>query len=282
MDAELTWSRVMARTHAAPDGFSATQRAESHFTTSVDVGDHIASIVMARCLATAQRHGIDDPWIVDVGAGSGRLLGQLLGLGFPGERLLGIDVRPAPDLDVCWIQGVAPECVPRFSGLLFAHEFLDDVPVEVVADGQVLDRDGDVVGPADTDDLAWLRRWTRSDSGVVGRRRDVVWQALTSRVVAGEAIAVDYPRGLPVGHWRGRRTTPVAGVDICAGVDLRSCRAATGGRLVPQHRMLADAVASDLQEAAELAVLRDRDGLGAFQWLITGGTDEHASVGSPA
>lgn len=269
MDAELTWSRVMTRTHESVDGFSRTQSAEDHFTTSVDVGRHVAALVLARCLAAADRHRIADPWIVDVGAGSGRLLAQLLELGFPAERLVGVDVRPAPHLPVRWIQGVAPDCVPPVRGLLLAHEFLDDVAVEVIADGQVLDPDGTPVGVADPEDLAWLQRWSGSDSGVVGRRRDEAWRALVSRVLVGEAIAVDYPGGGPVGHWRGRRTEAIAGVDISAGVELRSCRAATGGRLVPQHRVLGDVVPRGVQEAAELAVLRDRGGLGAFQWLIT-------------
>ena len=269
MDAELTRSQVMARTHEAGDGFSRTQPAEEHFTTSIDVGNHVTKVVMQRCLAAARRHGIAEPWIVDVGAGSGRLLAHMIDLGFPAERLIGVDVRPAPDLPVHWIQGVAPACVPAVRGLLFAHEFLDDVPVEVVTDGLVLDRDGVPVGPAAPADLAWLQKWREGDSGVVGRRRDEVWRTLTSRVVVGEAIAVDYAGGGPVGHWRGRRHDARLGVDISAGVEFRSCRAATGGRLVPQHRILAELEPQDVQGAAELAVLRDRAGLGAFQWLIT-------------
>ncbi len=269
MDAELTWANLMARTHEAPGGFSSTHPAEAHFTTSVDVGTHIAAVVLARCEAAAGRHGIERPWIVDVGAGSGRLLAQLIALGFPADRLIGVDVRSAPDLPVHWIQGRAPGCVPPVRGLLFAHEFLDDVPVDVVADGQVVDHRGTPIGPAHPDDLAWLLQWTGSDTGVVGRRRDDVWRTLTSRVVVGEAIAVDYPTTHPVGHWRGRRTVAVPGVDISAGVELRSCREATGGRIVPQHRMLAAVRAQDVQETAELSVLRDREGLGAFGWLIT-------------
>lgn len=211
MDAELTWANLMARTHEAPDGFSSTKPAQAHFTTSVDVGNHIAKLVLARCEAAASRHGIEQPWIVDVGAGSGRLLAQLIALGFPADRLIGVDVRPAPDLPVHWIQGVAPACVPPVQGLLFAHEFLDDVPVDVVAEGQVVDHRGTPIGPAHPDDLAWLQQWAGSDSGVVGRRRDEAWRTLVSRVAEGEAIAVDYTTTEPVGHWRGRRAVAAPG-----------------------------------------------------------------------
>ena len=139
MDARhLTWSEAIAWTHQSPAGFSRRHRAEEHFSTSIGVGDHVARVVLERCRAAAGRHGISSPWIVDVGAGDGLLLRQLLKLGFPAEQLVGVDVRPAPvDLPVRWIQGVAPACVPRFAGLLFAHEFLDDVPAEYVVDGRL-------------------------------------------------------------------------------------------------------------------------------------------------
>lgn len=283
MDAGLTgatWAQAMAWTHHGEQGFSRRHQAEEHFSTSLDVGDHIARVVLERCLAAADRHRIRDPWIVDVGSGSGRLLAQLLDLGFPCRRLLGIDVREAPDLPVRWIRGVAPGCLPQVRGVLFAHEFLDDVPVEVVEDGWLLRHDAGRAGRAGPQDVAWLRHWRAGDSGVVGRYRDAVWAALVATVEVGEAIAVDYAGELPVGHRSGRRQgARLDGqTDLSAGVDLRSCRAATGGRLMPQHRVLAGRRAQNPQEAAELAVLRDRRGFGAFGWLFT----EVTSVGSPA
>ena len=279
MDAGLTWSAAMTATHQAPDGFSATSRAEDHFTTSLDIGDHVARVVLRQCREAARRNGISDPWIVDVGAGAGTLLRQLIGLGFNPERLIGVDVRSRPpDLDVAWVQGVAPDCVPQARGLLIAHEFLDDVPIDVVCDGRLMTVDGRVGPPAGAGDLAWLDRWAGSDSGTVGRRRDEVWRRLVDRVQAGRAIAVDFPASGPVGHRAGRRVQPVPDgtTDICAGVELRSCRQATGGRIVTQHRMLAGLPATDVQQRAELAVLRDRGGLGAFEWLIV----DVPSVGS--
>ena len=282
MDARhLTWSEAIAWTHQSPAGFSRRHRAEEHFSTSIGVGDHVARVVLERCRAAAGRHGISSPWIVDVGAGDGLLLRQLLKLGFPAEQLVGVDVRPAPvDLPVRWIQGVAPACVPRFAGLLFAHEFLDDVPAEYVVNGRLQRADLTLGEPAAPDGRQWLHKWTGGETGLVGRSRDEAWAHLVGSVEVGEAIAVDFRPGAPVGHRAGRRLSPVpdGSTDICAGVELRSCRDRTGGRVIPQHRVLAGRPAADVQEGAELAALRDRSGFGAFDWLIT----EVSSVGSPA
>lgn len=229
--------------------------AEEHFTTSIDIGDHVARFVLGRCQAAAQRHAITDPWIVDVGSGSGRLLAQLLDLGFPGERLLGVDVRPAPDLPVQWIQGVAPDCLPRVRGLVIAHEFLDDVPADVVRDGRVEYVDGSLGPPASPEQLEWAARW---GEGVCGVSRDDAWAAIVGRVEVGEAIAVDYTGGL-TGQLRGRRTAAIPdGRDLSAGVDFRSLRSRTGGRIVPQHRLFPD-----------VSVLADSAGLGSHLWLFT-------------
>jgi hypothetical protein len=170
------------------------------------------------------------------------------------------------------------------AGLLIAHEFLDDVAADHVVSGRLqrVDEQGRITsGPlAGPEDLAWLRMWAGGDSGLVGRRRDDVWAQLVGRVQVGEAIAVDFSGGSPVGHRRGRRCAPVpdGNTDICAGVELRSCRSRTGGQIVPQHRILAQRRPRGVQESAELAVLRDRGGFGAFNWLVT----DVASIGSPA
>lgn len=275
----------MVLAHQVPDGFSARHLSGDHFTTSVQIGDHIARVVLRRCEAAARRHGIRRPWIVDVGAGDGRLLSQLLDLGFPGDRLIGVDVRPAPPgLPVRWVRGVAPECVPRVAGLIFAHEFLDDVPADRVVDGRVQLVDGSgrtsAGPPAPQQHLEWLRRWRGCETGVVGLTRDRAWREIVARVEVGEAVAVDFSGDDMVARRLGRRVpaAPDGERDVCAGVDLRSCRAATGGRIVPQHRVLAGSASGSITERAELAVLRERDGLGAFGWLIT----DVASVGSPA
>lgn len=265
----------MAWTHEV--AFSPHEPAERHFITSIDIGEHIARVVLGRCEAVARRHGISRPWIIDVGAGRGRLLGQLLDLGFPADRLLGVDVRPAPDLPVEWIQGRAPDCLPTgVEGLVFAHEFLDDIPADVVRDGRVITAAGRPGPAAGSGELAWAARW---GEGLNGWTRDEAWVRIVGCLAAGEAIAVDYPRGEPVGHRTGRRISadPDGATDISAGVEFRSLRARTGGRIVSQHRVLAHAPVNTWQERAELRVLRDRAGFGAFDWLFT----EAGSVGSP-
>jgi hypothetical protein len=91
---------------------------------------------------------------------------------------------------------------------------------------------------------------------VCGLARDDAWEAIVGTVIAGEAIAVDFPPADPVGHRDGRRG--VWGADVCAGVEFRSLRARTGGRIVPQHRLF-----------PKVPVLADRGGLGSFLWLFT-------------
>lgn len=249
MDAGVAgWAELMRRTHQEKGVV-----AEEHFATSIDVGDHVARFVLQRCREVAQRYGIRRPWIVDVGSGSGRLLAQLLALGFPGDRLLGVDVRAAPDLPVQWIQGVAPDCLPPVAGVVFAHEFLDDVPADVVREGRVQRVDGTPGPAASPEQLQWVRRW---GDGVCGLTRDDAWEAIVGTVIAGEAIAVDFPPSDPVGHRDGRRGA--WGADVCAGVEFRSLRARTGGRIVPQHRLF-----------PQVPVLADRGGLGSFLWLFT-------------
>ncbi len=279
----MTWAEATSWTHQDPHGFSVRHRAEEHFATSISVGDHVARVVLERCEAAAHRHRIRHPYIVDVGAGDGRLLRQLLDLGFPAGRLIGVDVRPAPkDLPVGWIQGVAPQCLPDFHGLLFAHEFLDDIGADRVVDGRVqtVDEAGRVAAgaPAHTEDLAWLRRWTGGESGLVGRSRDEAWARMVAAVRSGEVIAVDFRGDRHLGYRKGRRVraAPDGGTDICAGVELRSCRDRTGGVLIPQHRVFAGRPAGSVSEVAELAVLRERGGFGAFNWLIR----DVCSVGS--
>ena len=130
MDAELTWANLMARTHEAPGGFSSTQPAQAHFTTSVDVGTHIAAVVLARCEAAAGRHGIERPWIVDVGAGSGRLLAQLIALGFPADRRdYGIGMQILVDIGVRQMRLITNNPAKRAGLEGYGLEVVERVPI---------------------------------------------------------------------------------------------------------------------------------------------------------
>ncbi|WP_232265547.1 SAM-dependent methyltransferase [Streptomyces pactum] len=137
-------------------------------------------------------------------------------------------------------------------GLLFANEWLDNVPVEVAEtdpDGvprQVLvaadgaERLGTpVAGP----DARWLERWwpVAGEPGAraeIGRPRDLAWAAAVRCLRAGLAVAVDYahtrdtrpPFGTLTGYREGREVRPVpdGGCDITAHVALDACAAAGG------------------------------------------------------
>ena len=206
-----------------------------HFTTSAHVGTALATSLVALLLEVDDRLGrpprVD---VVDVGAGRGELLAALLDAVPPGlrDRLrpVGVDVLARPDdLDerVAWVSAAAPRAVPdRVHGLLVAHEWLDEVPLDVVEvddDGRprlvLVDPDGaESRGPA-LNDLAgwaalgcdagtggsWLRRWWPvthpGERAELGWSRDVAWAACVARLETGTALAIDY------GHTRAQRVS---------------------------------------------------------------------------
>ncbi|MES4902665.1 MULTISPECIES: SAM-dependent methyltransferase [unclassified Streptomyces] len=145
-------------------------------------------------------------------------------------------------------------------GLLFANEWLDNVPVDVVetdADGawrQVLvapedgaERLGGPVGGADAD---WLARWWPSardsadEPGLraeVGRPRDEAWAEAVRTLRSGLAVAVDYahergarpPFGTLTGFREGREVRPVpdGSCDLTSHVAIDACAAAGAAAL---------------------------------------------------
>lgn len=216
--------------------------------------------------------------LVDVGAGRGELLtgvlacaagmaeGQGSGLA---ERLRPYAVERAPrppglDPRIAWLGDLGE--LPRdgrdgfdgrdgLDGLLFANEWLDNVPVDVAetdADGtwrRVLvapedgaERLGEPVGGADAD---WLARWWPSagdsadEPGLraeIGRPRDEAWAEAVRALRSGLAVAVDYahergarpPFGTLTGFREGREVRPVpdGSCDLTAHVALDACAAA--------------------------------------------------------
>ena len=97
-------------------------------------------------------------------------------------------------------------------GIVIAHEYLDNVPVdvaEVAADGiprlVLVDPTTGVErlgGPISGEDAAWCSRWWPLDGAPpgaraeIGRARDAAWAAVVSRVQRGIAVAIDYDHGL--------------------------------------------------------------------------------------
>ena len=290
-DAPLPWRHAWQRAATGPAGFwrtgpGAERGPAAHFTTSAHVGGVLATAVAGILRETDRRLGQPDRIdVVDVGAGRGELLAALLEAVDPElrDRLrpLAVDVLPRPaglDERVGWTHGPAPAALPTgIHGLLLAHEWLDEVPLDVVEvddDGRVrlvlVDADGtETLGPP-LDDApgwaaagrdagaatGWLRRWWPvADPGAraeIGHERDVCWRTCVDRLAAGTALAIDY------GHTRAQRVAgryaagtltayrdgrlaaarPDGTVDLTAHVAVDSLADAVGGTVTSQRDAL--------------------------------------------
>ncbi|HEY9437623.1 MAG TPA: SAM-dependent methyltransferase, partial [Streptomyces sp.] len=145
-----------------------------HFRTSVHASALFASAVARLLVRTARELGRDAVDLVDMGAGRGELLAGVLGA-LEAEGGAGLAVRayaveiagrpPGLDRRIRWVARPPEGAV----GLLFANEWLDNVPTmvaEMDADGvarQVLVRRADgaerLGAPVTGPDARWLRRW---------------------------------------------------------------------------------------------------------------------------
>jgi SAM-dependent MidA family methyltransferase len=249
--------------------FYQVEQAEQHFVTAPMMSDGIAAAIAAR-LAQYWTHPVD---VFDVGAGDGSLLRSLAAL--TNHSLHGVDIRPRPiDLParIEWHREL-PACQ---TAVVICHEFLDDVPCDIVEIDElgqprvvVLDDDGvahpgprlnDPAAGSDRDSLhGWMQRWwpsTRPLSRVeIGLQRDLTWQRLLRGIDHGQAFAIDYGHLLPerrIGTWDagtvigfahgrsvGAEFTP--GRNITAHVAFDSVAHATVGtrhRLSRQRRIL--------------------------------------------
>ncbi|MET9393266.1 SAM-dependent methyltransferase [Streptomyces sp. NPDC006624] len=250
----------------APGGFY--RRAEgpaAHFRTSVHASALFAGAV-ARLLCRVDEELGRPPVLdfVDMAAGRGELARGVLAA-LPGEvagrtRVHAVEVagRPAGlDQRIEWL-AAPPEGT---TGLLFANEWLDNVPVEVAQvdpagvvrrvlvrrDGS--ERLGEPVGPAEA---RWLERWwpLTGEEGLraeIGLPRDEAWAAAVGTLGRGLAVAADYahtadarpPFGTLTGFREGRGTRPVpdGSCDLTAHVALDACTL-PGGRVLPQRTAL--------------------------------------------
>ncbi|MFD3327088.1 SAM-dependent methyltransferase [Streptomyces sp. NPDC058701] len=303
----VRWRAAMEAALYGPGGFYVRPGGPGpagHFRTSVHASGLYAGAVARLLLrvdaALGHPPALD---LVDVGAGRGELLTGVLAA-LPARTAA--RVRPyaveraerPPGLDPGIGWGAAPP--ERTTGLLFANEWLDNVPLEVTEDGRyvLVAPDGTETpgGPLDDADRAWLERWWPGGGRAeVGRTRDEAWAAAVATVERGLAVAVDYahvrearpPYGTLAGFRAGREVAPVpdGGCDVTAHVALDAC-AGPGAVLLTQREALAAlgvsgarpplALASTdpaayvraLAAAGEAAELTSAAGLGAFGWLV--------------
>ncbi|MFD0270743.1 SAM-dependent methyltransferase [Streptomyces sp. NPDC127106] len=301
------WRAAMEAALYGPGGFYVRPGGPGpagHFRTSVHASPLYAGAV-ARLLCRVDEQlgrpeGLD---LVDVGAGRGELLaGVLAALPAP----VAARVRPYAVEKAGRPRGLDPrirwaaEPPAGTTGLLFANEWLDNVPLDVAQDGHYVlvapdgtESRGPEVGAADR---AWLERWWPGPGRAeIGRPRDGAWAAAVATLERGLAVAVDYAHtrgtrpayGTLTGFREGREVAPVpdGSCDVTAHVALDSC-AGPGAVLLTQREALAAlgvsgarpplALASSdpvgyvraLAAAGEAAELTARGGLGDFGWLV--------------
>ncbi|MFE9251156.1 SAM-dependent methyltransferase [Streptomyces sp. NPDC007088] len=231
----------------------------AHFRTSVHASGRFARAV-ARLLGEVDALLGAPPRLdfVDMAAGHGELAaGVLAALPerlAPRVRAYAVERAPRPaglDPRVEW----CARPPSGITGLLFANEWLDNVPLDVAeADAEGVVRQvlvapdgGERPGPPVAgEDERWLRRWwPLAEPGraarpgrraEIGRTRDEAWAAAASGLERGLAVAVDYahlaaarpPFGTLTGFREGREVTPVpdGGCDLTAHVALDACAAA--------------------------------------------------------
>ncbi|WEH16103.1 SAM-dependent methyltransferase [Streptomyces sp. VNUA24] len=236
-----------------------------HFRTSVHASPLFAAAV-ARLLCRVDE-ALGHPGalaFVDMGAGRGELVSGVLAA-LPARvssrtRAYAVELAGRPDgLDhrIEW----RAEPPTGVTGLLFANEWLDNVPVDVVevdAAGTarlvLVREDGSerLGEPVAGEAARWLERWwpPGPEEGLraeVGLPRDRAWAAAVAGVARGLAVAVDYghlagsrpPFGTLTGFREGRETAPVpdGSCDLTTHVALDAC-ALPGARLTTQREAL--------------------------------------------
>ncbi|MEU2969906.1 SAM-dependent methyltransferase [Streptomyces ardesiacus] len=250
------WRRAAQDALYGPEGFYRTgaEGPAGHFRTSVHASPLFAGAV-ARLLcrvdeALGRPAALD---FVDMAAGRGELVTGVLAA-LPARvaartRAYAVEVAARPaglDRRVRWL-AEPPDGV---TGLLFANEWLDNVPVEVaqvdaagVARRVLVRRDGtERLGePVAGAEAEWLARWwpLTGEEGLraeVGLPRDEAWASAVATLEAGLAVAADYahtatarpPFGTLTGFRDGRETEPVPNgtCDLTAHVALDACAAA--------------------------------------------------------
>lgn len=235
----LSWREATERALYGEAGFYRRNVGARHFRTSVEASPRFAEALLALLPAAES--------VVDIGAGSGRLLTDLHKLGRTG--LIAVEIGPRPaglPAEIQW-RDTLPDTI---NGLVVANEWLDNVPVDVVeqtAHGpryvEVNPDTGDerLGDPPTEHDQAWLDRWWPLRTGEraeVGRPRDQAWTDVINRLGHGLAVAADYAHRQGArfesltGYRDGQLVAPVpdGSCDITAHVALDAC--AEAGRMV--------------------------------------------------
>ncbi len=176
-----------------------------HFATSAQGVPGVPELLAEAVLRLARREGLTH--VVDFACGRGELL-HLLREMDDTIALTGVDVVDRPgDLPdgIDWIRspgaGALPDDLAGLTDVLvFAHEWLDVVPCDLLVDGHLLTDDGSP-GPEPT---ATQRDWATThwpDAEIVelGDTRDAAYAALRERIERGLLVCVDY------GHVAGDR-----------------------------------------------------------------------------
>jgi SAM-dependent MidA family methyltransferase len=263
------WRGWRAASEAAlygPDGFyRRPEGPAAHFRTSVHASPLFAEAV-ARLLcrvdeALGRPETLD---FVDMAAGRGELVTGVLAA-LPADvasraRGYAVELADRPEgLDhrIEWLA----EPPKGITGLLFANEWLDNVPVEIAEVDSagvprlvLVQRDGrERLGePVSGAEAEWLARWwpLPAEEGLraeIGLPRDEAWGSAVATVGQGLAVAVDYAHTAPArplfgtltGFREGRETAPVpdGSCDLTAHVALDAC-ALPQGRVLTQREAL--------------------------------------------
>ncbi|MCT4354526.1 SAM-dependent methyltransferase [Streptomyces sp. Je 1-79] len=257
------WREATEQALYGPGGFFlGPEGPAGHFRTSVHASPLFTAAVARLLTAVAEELGTDEVAFVDMGAGRGELVTGVLAAVPEGlsVRAYGVERAGRPvgiDPRVEWTDRL-PEGV---RGLLFANEWLDNVPVDVASVDEsgvvryveVRAADGaERLGrPVEGPDAEWLERWwpikEPGERAEIGRPRDEAWAAAVGSLAAGKAVAVDYghvrgsrpPFGTLTGFRAGREVEPVpdGSCDVTAHVAMDACGAG-GGELTTQRDAL--------------------------------------------
>ncbi|MFD0685844.1 SAM-dependent methyltransferase [Actinomadura fibrosa] len=294
----LTWRTAMERALYGEGGFYRRgERPAEHFRTSVHASPRFAAAIARLLVDVDAALGRPDRLdLVDVGAGSGRLLANVLASVPPGlagrlaPTAVEIASRP-PDVParIAW----RPDLPEEITGLAVANEWLDNVPLDVV------ERTPDglrtvLVDPASgtersgsepsAEDLDWLERWwplgEPGDRAEIGRPRCAAWASVVRRIRRGLAVAVDYSHsrdsrpvyGTLTGYRDGATVpaVPDGSCDVTAHVALDACAiagervGATAGVLTTQRAALRALGLSGARPPIEMARADPRGYLAAL------------------